>query len=1605
MLAISPAVHAQVSDSFSRPDNAAIGNGWIEKTPQAFELVNGAAVKQAVGTGYRDNIVYRPAAENLLDVEASVEMRLTSASPGYPQLFTRVQSATVATNNVLTGYILYIDNSQTRAVMGRQVGSSFLSSLATLTLSPALNTTDRYRLRMSATGTNPVVLNGFVERWNGAGWDVIGQASANDTAGNQIATAGSVGFSGYIESGYNYDEFVATDLSVGGNPAPVLTSVSPAAVTAGGSAFSLTVNGSDFIPGSIVRWNGSDRATTFVSATELQAAVTATDIAVAGSASVTVRTPAPGGGTSSPQTVTIDPIPGSNPVPVAASLTPFSATAGGSAFALTVDGSGFVPESIVRWNGSDRATTFVSDTQLQASISAADIANAGSASVTVFSPAPGGGTSGSQTFTIQSTSSSFFDPFSRADGPGIGNGWIEKSPQAFSLAGGTMAKQAVSSGYRDNVVYRPAAENLLDVEASVELQLTASSPGYPQLLTRIQNTVTGNNVLDAYILYVDDSQTRAVIGRQTGSSFLAALATLNIAPALNTTDRYRLRMSATGTNPVQLVGYVERWNGASWDVIGQAAVNDISGNRIVSQGSVGVSGYIESGYTYDNFTADNLSGGGNPTPVLSVLQPASATAGDSAFSMTVTGSNFIPGSVVRWNGGDRTTTFVSPTELQAAVAAADLAVAGTASITVSTPAPGGGSSSALTFTIDPAPGSNPIPAATAITPLSATEGGSAFALTVDGSGFVADSVVRWNGSDRATTFVSDSQLQATITAADIAVAGNASVAVFSPAPGGGTSNVLAFAITPVGGSNPLPVLNTISPDSAAQGGASFLITVNGSDFATGSTVRWNGQNRTTAFVSANELLATITSADIASAGTAAVTVFSPAPGGGTSAAQTFTITDGGPGSNPAPEVLSLSPNSAVAGDAAFTLSVIGSDFTGQSEISWNGQTRTTTFVSAQQLNVTVSAADVANANVNTIVVTTPAPGGGISNPYPFFTLEAGSAFFLDDFNSSNNPIIGNDWTEKNPSAFSINDDAVSGVQTSLVFRDNIVYRPASEDRSNVEVGVEFVRLDDISYPQVHARAQRSTITAPDRLNSYILYIEDRQLPTSLMAIAISPDTASLGECHIAALPLNSQLIVGERYRLRFRVIGDNPVQLSGELEWFTGGEWQSEFSMTVQHDVNTPPDTSFCAPGFMPPQITTAGSSGFSKWLDTPDDYDNYYWIDLNTAAGTPTITSLSPNLVTQNDPAFDLVVSGSNFVPNSVVRWNGTDRPTTYLTSTALQAAISATDISTSGTVDITVSTPPPGGGISNTQTLDIIPENQQANPVPTLDSFAPASIGTGASPVQVTLTGSNFVSTSSVRWNGADRPTSFVSDTSLIVTIPAADIANPGFAALAVNNPSPGGGTTPAVSIPVLGPTDFFDNFNRASNADPGNGWLEKTPDAFSIVSGALQKNGVSSGYIDNVVYRPVSEARLNVESSAEFLLLSPAPGYPQIFTRLQAGTVASPGSLDGYMFYINNSTSEAILARQRGSSFAATLSTLALSEALNTQETYRLRMTVTGTNPVSVAGFVERLSPSGFVVIGQATVNDSSPQRIQTPGLSGVSGYIESSYAYDNFRDGDF
>ncbi len=352
--------------------------------------------------------------------------------------------------------------------------------------------------------------------------------------------------------------------------------------------------------------------------------------------------------------------------------------------------------------------------------------------------------------------------------------------------------------------------------------------------------------------------------------------------------------------------------------------------------------------------------GSNPVPQIASLAPASAVQNSGAFTLTVNGTNFISGSEVRWNGTARPTTFVSSTQLTASISATDLASTGTVSVTVTNPAPGGGTSPASNFTIT-AP--NPLPLLISLSPATVVQGGAAFTLTVNGNGFVNGAIVRWDGQNRTTTLVSPTQLTAQINAGDIAGAGTAAVTVVNPTPGGGISNALNVTITSP--NNPAPTISSLSPSSVNVGAASFTLTVTGGNFIAGSQVEVNGAQRVTTYVSPTQLTATILAADVATAGILQVGVRTPAPGGGVTTTLPLNV------NRPAPVLASLNPSVVIAGGPAFTLTVTGSGFLSGVTAQVNGVGRAATFVSATQLTIGLTTADIAAAGSLSIAVANP----------------------------------------------------------------------------------------------------------------------------------------------------------------------------------------------------------------------------------------------------------------------------------------------------------------------------------------------------------------------------------------------------------------------------------------------------------------------------------------------------------------------------------------------------------------------------------------------------------------------------------------------------------
>lgn len=92
------------------------------------------------------------------------------------------------------------------------------------------------------------------------------------------------------------------------------------------------------------------------------------------------------------------------------------------------------------------------------------------------------------------------------------------------------------------------------------------------------------------------------------------------------------------------------------------------------------------------------------------LTPSAVTAGSAGFNLAVTGTNFTPQSVIRWNGVDRPTTFVSATLLRVPIPAPDLVQPTTVNITVFSPSAGPSNELPFTVSVPPPPGAPALPA-------------------------------------------------------------------------------------------------------------------------------------------------------------------------------------------------------------------------------------------------------------------------------------------------------------------------------------------------------------------------------------------------------------------------------------------------------------------------------------------------------------------------------------------------------------------------------------------------------------------------------------------------------------------------------------------------------------------------------------------------------------------------------------------------------------------------------------------------------------------------------------------------------------------------------
>ena len=359
----------------------------------------------------------------------------------------------------------------------------------------------------------------------------------------------------------------------------------------------------------------------------------------------------------------------------------------------------------------------------------------------------------------------------------------------------------------------------------------------------------------------------------------------SISPATVAAGSAGFTLTATGTNFT--AGTQILWDGIAQPtkvVSTTQLTTSISAAQIANAGTVAVrvmkSDTTTSGVI--DFTITGTGGGGG-TYSLTSISPSSIASGSPAFTLTATGVGFVNGDSITLNGTSITTSFDSATQLHATIPATSVAAAGTISVGVIDTAKNATNQLPLTVTgvsaATPPTLTSLSPSTTPslVNPISST---APLTLTANGSGFVSGSKVMWNGVAMTTTFVSSTQLTASIPATNFGTAEIGTSFVFVLNPDSTVSAELPFTITVSLSQNPTLVsaLNAAPPNGtnhSSVGDPAFTMYLTGTLFTSGAVAYFGSTALPTTYVSTTQLTAQVPASLLAAIAEVPITVKNP----------------------------------------------------------------------------------------------------------------------------------------------------------------------------------------------------------------------------------------------------------------------------------------------------------------------------------------------------------------------------------------------------------------------------------------------------------------------------------------------------------------------------------------------------------------------------------------------------------------------------------------------------------------------------------------------------------------------------------------------------------
>jgi trimeric autotransporter adhesin len=498
-----------------------------------------------------------------------------------------------------------------------------------------------------------------------------------------------------------------------------------------------------------------------------------------------------------------------HPVPTVSSITPNMILEGSGSQTIQAYGTGFFQSSVMRVNGENLTTTFLSQSSLTAILPSNDLGSLGELAVDVFTPAPGGGLSNSVTIVPYqvyplSANSLIYEPFSRrlyasvsssastnantilsidpvtqkvGEPVAIGNGPnalavsengeflyvgldVDHAVQQFNTISGMLgSRTGLPTDPQNNPLNASAIQVVPNQPKTYVVSLGPPYASLAEGVSLISNGKLTSTVLSSFTKYIDLSSlgflsspstfygTDGATVWQIDISKEALSIASNVPAPLEfsqfVSDGKDLFFSnGLEYDPIsnQIVGTYQLQSPAAYTqgVFPDTAIGrtyfvtlPISNLAAFSQATFGPAGSLllpsninspsqlvrwgQDGFAFLNFNysteaSDVIvlrsslalpSPGPNGSPTIRSVVPASAHASAAAnFKLTVHGSGFVPGAAVQWKGSNRTTIFVNSETLVADIAESDISTAGQDQVVVSNPTPGGGDSNPVQFTVD-----------------------------------------------------------------------------------------------------------------------------------------------------------------------------------------------------------------------------------------------------------------------------------------------------------------------------------------------------------------------------------------------------------------------------------------------------------------------------------------------------------------------------------------------------------------------------------------------------------------------------------------------------------------------------------------------------------------------------------------------------------------------------------------------------------------------------------------------------------------------------------------------------------------------------------------